>query len=227
MRSKSHEIIKCLEHRLHLWDEGDIDALRVEGQTVQQHLYHSHCTSPADSSRIFSHLIFQGKIKAAMQFLTEQSRGSSLRLSTPVGNLLSSMNLLRNILILSPTTPMSLINPDTTTLQSCHPVIFDHLDSDLIRRTAVRIEGSTWPSGVDALGWRHLSISFQTASSDLCCSLASVARHISISFTDPDTLQRLLNCQLIALDKNLGVRPIGISENSRRIVAKAVLHVVK
>ena len=98
---------------------------------------------------------------------------------------------------------------------------------DLIRRTAIRVEGSAGPSGVDALGWRHLCTSFRTASSDLCHSLASVARRISTSFIDPDTLQPLLNCRLIALDKNPGVRPIGIGETSRRIIAKAVLQVVK
>ena len=127
----------------------------------------------------------------------------------------------------SPATPMSLINPSTTTLPSCHPIIFDCLDGDLIRHTAVRIEGSAGPSGVDALGWRCLCTSFRTTSSNLCHSLASVARRISTSFIDPDALQPLLNCHLIALNKNPGVRPIGIGETSRRIIAKAVLFVVK
>ena len=105
--------------------------------------------------------------------------------------------------------------------------VFDCLNGDLICRTVIRVEGSAGPSGVDALGWRRLCTSFRTASSDLCHSLASVARHISTSFIDPDTLQPLLNCRLIALDKNPGVRPIGIGETSRRIIAKAVLQVVK
>ena len=57
--------------------------------------------------------------------------------------------------------------------------------------------------------------------------MASIARCTSTSFTDPDALQPLLNCSLIALDKNPGVQPIGIGETSRRIIAKAVLQVVK
>ena len=57
--------------------------------------------------------------------------------------------------------------------------------------------------------------------------MASVTRHISTSFVDPDTLQPLLNCRLIAHDKKLGVQPIGIGETSRCIIAKAVLQVVK
>ena len=162
-----------------------------------------------------------------MRFLTEQSRDSFLPLSTQVGESKVFEELVKKHPNPSPATPQSLINPTNTILQSCHPVIFDCLDSDLIRHTAVRIQGSAGPPGVNALGWRHLCTSFRTASSDLCHSLALVAKRISTSFTDPDALQPLLNCRLIALDKNPGVRPIGIGETSRRIIAKAVLRVVK
>ena len=59
-RSKSREHVKCLERRLLLWCEGDVDALLIEGQTIQQHLQHSYCTPTTDSSRIFARLVFQG-----------------------------------------------------------------------------------------------------------------------------------------------------------------------
>lgn len=150
-----------------------------------------------------------------------------MSLSIPIGESTVFNELVKKHSDPSPATSMTLINPNTITLQSCHPVIFDCLDGDLICCTAVRIEGSAGPSGVDALGWRRLCTSFWTASSDLCHSLASVARHISTSFIDPDALQPLLNCQLLALDKNPGVKPIGIGETSRRIIMKAVLYVVK
>ena len=54
MISKSRDHVKCLECCLHLWCEGDINALLVEGQTIQQHLQHSHRTPTTDNSRIFA-----------------------------------------------------------------------------------------------------------------------------------------------------------------------------
>jgi len=84
----------------------------------------------------------------------------------------------------------------------CHPVIFDCLTDEVIRRVVFRMDGAAGPSGVDARGWRRLCTLFRSASVDLCHSLALVARRISTSFVDPAALQPLLNSRLIALDKN-------------------------
>ena len=91
----------------------------------------------------------------------------------------------------------------------------------------MNITGSAGPSGIDAHGWRRLCTSFKGASSELCHSLALVARRICTSYVDPKSISPLLACRLIALDKNPGVRPIGIGDTVRRIIAKAVLLVVK
>ena len=53
------------------------------------------------------------------------------------------------------------------------------------------------------------------------------AKRICTSYVDPKCISPLLACCLIALDKNPGVRPIGTAEVARRIIAKAVLCVVK
>ena len=47
------------------------------------------------------------------------------------------------------------------------------------------------------------------------------------STVDPSCISPLLASRFIALDKNPGVRPIGIGETSRRIITKAVLTVTR
>lgn len=65
--------------------------------------------------------------------------------------------------------------------------------------------------------------SFKSASEKLCWSLALVAKRLCTTFVDPSSLAPFSACRLIALDKNLGVRPIGICKVPRRIISKAVL----
>ena len=44
---------------------------------------------------------------------------------------------------------------------------------------------------------------------------------------DTTSLEALIPCRLIPLDKNHGLRPIGVGEVSRRIAGKVVMKVVK
>jgi len=52
----------------------------------------------------------------------------------------------------------------------CHPVIFDCLTDEVLRRVVLHMDGAAGPSGVDARGWRRLCTSFRSASVDLCHS---------------------------------------------------------
>ena len=67
---------------------------------------------------------------------------------------------------------------------------------------------------------------FKSVSSNLCHSLALLARRLCTEFVDPHGYAPLLACRLIALDKNPGVRPIGNSEVVRRIIVKTNIFVV-
>ena len=55
-------------------------------------------------------------------------------------------------------------------------------------------------------------VSFKTASEELCCAVADVARRLARECVDPVGVTSLLNNRLIPLDKNPGIRPRGIGE---------------
>ena len=107
------------------------------------------------------------------------------------------------------------------------PIIYEAIDGNSIRDAALKTTGAAGPSGVDTDGWRRLCLSFQRASNDLCEALASLARRLCTEFVDPAGIEALLTCRLIPLDKCPGVRPIGVGEVPRRIVAKAILSVLR
>ena len=92
---------------------------------------------------------------------------------------------------------------------------------------AKQTKGSAGPSGLNAHAWRKLCCSFSDASDDLCQALASVARRLCTQFVHPSALAPLLVCRLIALNKNPGVRPVGVCEVPRRVLSKAILFTLK
>ena len=83
------------------------------------------------------------------------------------------------------------------------------------------------PSGLNAHAWRRFCCSFKEASDDLCHSLASLARRRCTQFIHPSIIHPLLASRLVTLDKNPGVRPIGICDVAQRIISKAILFVIK
>ena len=108
-----------------------------------------------------------------------------------------------------------------------HPIIFDALDTRVIRSAALRNFGSGGPSGTDAHCWRQLCTCFKRSSDDLCHALAKLAQRLFTEYVHPAVLSSLLSCRLIALNKNPGIRPIGVCETMRRIVAKAALRIIR
>ena len=97
----------------------------------------------------------------------------------------------------------------------------------MIKSTVQHCKGSAGPSGVDARAWRRMCSSFKETSTSLCDAIAGVAKRICTQPVSSSGLSALLACRLVPLNKNPGVRPIGVGEVARRIVCKAVIRVVR
>ena len=67
-KSKAKEHAVHLERRLKLWQDGNVEVLLHEGRCIQKHLIstRNQTHDPESTARIFSHLMLQGKVNAAL-----------------------------------------------------------------------------------------------------------------------------------------------------------------
>ena len=80
--SKSKEHSAAIERRLALWKQGDLDLLLKEVRFIQGKFVNSKkARTVEDVSKVFSKLVLQGKLSAAMKLLDNESSSGLLDLS--------------------------------------------------------------------------------------------------------------------------------------------------
>jgi hypothetical protein len=92
-----------------------------------------------------------------------------------------------------------------------------------VEHVASRLSGAAGPSGVDATDLSNWLLRFGKESAALREELASWANWLSNASPPWAAYRALMACRLVALDKQPGVRPVGIGESYRRLIAKCVI----
>ena len=87
--------------------------------------------------------------------------------------------------------------------------------------------GSHGPSALDANEWRRILTHFGQQSVEISKTLAKVAQKILTEILSHELLEPYNACRLIPLDKNPGVRPIGIGEVIRRMIGRTITKCLK
>ena len=219
--SKAKEHLKKLEERLKSWNEGDINILIREGRHIQKRLASSRKRSTKDSARIFSKLKFQGKINAALKLLSDD---------WDYGILPADENTLIELKLKHPSpSPIHDESLFQGPIERVHANYFGSLDEAMIKNSARLTKGSAGPSGLDSEHYKTIFLSRKNKneSKNLREQIALFAKKIATTIVDPSALEPYLVCRLIPLNRNPGVRPIGIGEVLRRIVGKAIGWVLK
>ena len=227
--SKTKDQALCLNRKLQLWLNGDVEGLLTEGRTIQPRLgTHRPSDRGTDEARAFAYLMKERKVKDATRLLSDDSKGTPLPLDLAV-NIDDGSKTVRDVLHkkFPPRRPLveAALQVDEPE-QHTHPIIFESITGPLIHTTALHTSGSAGPSGMDVQWWRQMCTLFHDTSQHLCEAIAAVARHLCTSLVDPKALRGFACSRLIALNKQPGVRPVGIGEVSRRIINKAVLPVI-
>ena len=219
--SKSKEHLKKLEERLATWHAGNITQLLSEASRIQDRLTTGKQRSPDDTAKIFARLMLEGKVNAALKFLSTENSAGVLKLTNDVIEELQKKHPEP-----APIEDGALLHGPVHQTPSNY---FDEIDEQTILKASKLTKGAGGPSHMDAEQYRHILISskYKKEGKDMREQIAALARKLASSYIDPDTIESLACCRLIPLEKNPGIRPIGIGEVLRRIMGKAVGWVLK
>lgn len=215
---------KAMARRLEMWRAGSIEDLLKEGRAIQERLQINKGVTTG-WKKGFVRLMLSGRSSAAMRLLRNGSSKGVLSLEESLKG-----ESVRDILYKkhpAPTAANSECLESTPLPRSRHghPVLFESVDGKAISKSAMATQGGAGPSGLDANAWRQLLTGYRH-SQQLAEAIAGFARRVSTETVDPASMFAYTSSRLVPLDKNPGVRPVGIGEVVRRIVGKAILRVI-
>ena len=175
----------------------------------------------------FKHLMQKRNVNGALKLLTNNMSNGILPLTDETLHLLRTkhpemQNAHEEVLLQGP-------------IKQAHPVVYEVIDEALISKSALKTKGGCGPSGFDAENWRRILVSksFGSSSLNLRKSFANFtrtlcSRNLNTSINDfGDTLEAFITNHFIPLNKNPGIRPIGVGEVVRRIAGKVVMDIAK
>ena len=162
-----------------MWRARRIADLVEEAECIQNHLPNKFGASKGQtdvglSDTTFSKLVFDGKIKSAVRYLSRNSSGVLRMEDKPVTG--SDKTVLDYLLEKHPSaqSPPSEALLDSEPLH-VNPILFESITPDLIKNVARVSKGLAGPSGLDADGWKRMLTCFKQASHRLCTALSSAA----------------------------------------------------
>ncbi|KAF6202375.1 hypothetical protein GE061_004774 [Apolygus lucorum] len=225
MIKHAKDIRILLERRLRLWSECEWDILINEAVTLDKKLMNRGYGNGNDISKIFHSQMARGKVKEAMRRLTEEVDTSVLDpmkiiddAGTTVLDDLKSKHPLPTI-----PDPESLHIPSGFT--EIPPLLQVQVTADIVEVVARKLHGGGGPSGSKADQWADFLLRHGRSSTHLREAVAALANRLGNEDVPWDSIRALVASRLVALDKCPGVRPIGVGECLRRILAKCMAEV--
>ena len=176
--TESHS--KHLQRRLVLWKAGDLRSLIEEAACIQDHLprksgKRGEGTDDSASDTRFAKMVFEGKIHAALRYISEDNTGGVLRMEDrPLPDCPRTVREILEDKHPAPRTP-----PPSVLLEgppkAVNPIMFESLTPELMKDVGRHAKGSAGPSGLDADAWKRMMTCFKAASNRLCSSMAEAA----------------------------------------------------
>ena len=218
--SRAKDNSRYLEKRLKWWKNGDFQLLMNEGEEIQNRLADVLSSQKKNVTKRFTEAILNGKLSQATSMINRDS-GGLLDVNEEVVKALQAKHPKAE-----PAAEEILLQGTPNKVED---VIFEAIDNAMVQKAAKGTNGSGGPTQVDSDAWQHIicSKAYRVQQDFLCDSIARLARRLCTEEIPFQSIESLTACRLIALDKNPGIRPIGIGEILRRIIGKCVMTVTK
>ena len=168
-----------------------------------------------------------GRISATIRCLPEKKTKGVLLLSEVIIEGKTVLNILKEKHPQAKTANTNYITEVRKDTMPYHPSIFEQINGKTVQKSTLKTRGIHGPSGLDACEWRRILTHFNQTSIELCKTIAKLSYTIASKVLPHDNQTAYNSCRLIPLDKNPGVRPIGIGEVLRRIIGKTITQCIK
>ena len=153
-KSKLKDHLRALERRLELWELGEVMELLKESDTIQKNMKATNqTTSINEISGKFTREMRKGNIHNAMKLLTNNLKNGVLPLNKKTLEQLKQKYPQRR------DADPEIMLPDKP--EEIHPIKFDSIDAENVRKAALKTRGGTGASGLDADGWQRIFTSNQ------------------------------------------------------------------
>ena len=101
------------------------------------------------------------------------------------------------------------------------------ITDDTVTAVAGRLLGGAGPRGTDSVSLQHWLLRFGAASAELRLIVGDFVEWLGNGRPPWAAYRSLMSGRLIALDKQPGIRPVGVGETWRRLMAKCLLKVAR
>ena len=224
MIKRSCDVRRVIERRMDLWKNQEFNVLLQEAIRCDKSLKNTRKSDMNKDhvTKVFTKLMLQGKIRAAVRWLSEKARGGILhpmdQVESKVSVKLQVWEVLRN-------------KHPNPSIPSNDPLIENEVlpefeDVEICRSHVLKvvrqIQGGTGPGGCDAIHWQDALLPYGAHSGRLRESVATLCRRLANTIVPWEDVRSLVSSRLIAIDKCPGVRPIWVGESLRRMIGKVI-----
>ena len=216
-KSKTKDDNKAFNRRIAAWMRGEYEALLSEAIAIQERIVRKNGRNEIrDKSRAFRGKMEKGLVKQASRVLEKKDKGVLPITEETIEKLKEKHPEPTDI------NESALIDGE---IKQAHPVIFNEITSEMVKKAAVETKGAAGPSGMDAEMWRKILTMrrYPNMTQDLREAIARFARKLCIEKCPHK--EAYTNSRLIPLKNSDDVRPIGIGEVLRRIIGQCVLKI--